>query len=345
MSPTTKSAAALVLKHSNSNPEIRFEDRFRAKVPPWTNAGEAATRVYNRGGVLVRSDPFIKPMDRFGQPFAQTKWYEPPPKLATPKHKRPPEPAMTPLDHFKKKVLERAGAGGIHALARTFRVMDSDGSRRLDEDELRKGLQRFGLNLSVSEIRGVVNAIDTGSSSNATISFDEFLLAVRGDINSRRQKLIDMAYHVLDRTGDGVVNADDIAAAYNVGHDPDVLSGRKNSDSALRDFLSMFDRIQEDGVVTQEEFTEYYRNVSASVDDDDYFELMIRNAWHISGGEGWCENTANTRLLVVFRNGKQRVVELENDLGLDLNDYSAVLRQLEAQGYFNIKKFTRSGDV
>lgn len=39
--------------------------------------------------------------------------------------------------------------------------------------------------------------------------------------------------------------------------------------------------------VTPDEFVAYYNNVSASIDNDDYFELMIRNAWHISGGEGW----------------------------------------------------------
>ena len=33
------------------------------------------------------------------------------------------------------------------------------------------------------------------------------------------------------------------------------------------------------------------QDVSASIDDEDYFELMMRNAWHISGGSGWTENT------------------------------------------------------
>ena len=49
--------------------------------------------------------------------------------------------------------------------------------------------------------------------------------------------------------------------------------------------------------MTIEEFEDYYKDISASIDDDDYFELMIRNAWHIDGGEGWCENTTIKRVL------------------------------------------------
>jgi hypothetical protein len=37
--------------------------------------------------------------------------------------------------------------------------------------------------------------------------------------------------------------------------------------------------------VTPKEFQQYYAALSASIDEDDYFELMMRNAWHISGGK------------------------------------------------------------
>ena len=38
-----------------------------------------------------------------------------------------------------------------------------------------------------------------------------------------------------------------------------------------------------DGIVTMEEFVEYYTNVSASIDDEDYFTLMMNQAWNLDG--------------------------------------------------------------
>ena len=40
-----------------------------------------------------------------------------------------------------------------------------------------------------------------------------------------------------------------------------------------------------DHIVTKEEFEEYYNNVSSSVDNDQYFELMMNNAWKINDGD------------------------------------------------------------
>ena len=35
--------------------------------------------------------------------------------------------------------------------------------------------------------------------------------------------------------------------------------------------------------MTLEEFMEYYSNISSSIDNDQYFELMINNAWNVKG--------------------------------------------------------------
>merc|ERR1711933_614237 len=118
---------------------------------------------------------------------------------------------------------------------------------------------------------------------------------------------------------------EDVSSAYNADFDPDVLTGRAKPEAALSGFLAQFDTVEKDGVVTKEEFLEYYKNVSASIENDDYFELMIRNAWHIPGGEGWCANTSNKRLLAEFADGEQKVVCLQSDLGLDLHNRDAVL--------------------
>ena len=59
---------------------------------------------------------------------------------------------------------------------------------------------------------------------------------------------------------------------------------------------------------------------------------MIRNAWHISGGEGWSTNTANKRVLVTGGDGRQRVVEVANDLGLRQGDSAEAMRRLRSKG-------------
>lgn len=99
----------------------------------------------------------------------------------------------------------------------------------------------------------------------------------------------------------------------------------------FREFLDNFDGGEKDGVVHPEEFERYYASLSASIDDDDYFELMIRNAWHISGGEGWAQNTTCRRVLVTRWDGKKEVVELKNDIGVG-NDPAAIKAALRRQG-------------
>jgi len=271
-----------------------------------------------------------------------------PQAASAPSRPRPNRPPATDVDFselviekFRAVVLERGGSSGIHSLGRIFRIMDDDRNRRISLEELSTGLQDYGLRMGSKDLQLLLAAIDRDNTGS--LNFDEFLVCLRGFVNPRRQALINMAFDVLDATGDGRIQVDDLAARFDVQGHPDVASGRLPSDQALGHFLSQFDGPDRDGTVTREEFLEYYKNISASVDDDDYFELMIRNAWHIAGGQGQYQNTANTRILVTLVDGTQKIVGLEHDLGLDLKNAAAVKAQLKAQGITNVVGYSTSG--
>merc|ERR1719491_521974 len=113
---------------------------------------------------------------------------------------------------FRQIVLHRGGAHGIHTLARSFRIKDDDRNRRISLDELHYGLQDYGLSMQEKDLQLLLAAID--KDNTGALSFDEFLVAIRGVINPRRQALINLAFDVLDTTGDGRITVDDIAEQF-----------------------------------------------------------------------------------------------------------------------------------
>lgn len=156
---------------------------------------------------------------------------------------------------------------------------------------------------------------------------------MRDPLDERRLALVINAFKRLDRQGQGIVDAQDIAGVYDASKHPEVIAGRMTPEQVFREFLDTFDvGGVHDGKVTQQEFVNYYSNIGGSIDSDDYFELMIRNAWHMSGGEGWSANTANRRVLVTNSDGSQSVEEIKDDLGLKADDKVGMLSRLKSQG-------------
>lgn len=169
-----------------------------------------------------------------------------------------------------------------------FKGMDRNGNGSLDPVEFKYAMRDYGLGLSEIEVTQIVKHFDTNQ--DGKLSFDEFLCAIRGELNDRRRKMVHAAYNILDKDGSGQVTIADIEAAYDCSQHPDY--GVKSNEDILLNFMSVWETHKRDGVVTLEEFDDYYTDISAGIDSDDYFELMIRNAWRIEGGEGWCEESA-----------------------------------------------------
>lgn len=193
-----------------------------------------------------------------------------------------------------------------------FKAIDRNRNNSVDPIEFKYAMRDYGIPISDAEVTQIVKYFDTNK--DGKISFDEFLRAVRGELNERRTEMVHMAYKVLDNTGDGIVKVDDVMNAYDPSYHPDFISGRKNEREIIEEFMQVWETHKKDGVVTLAEFEDYYKDISASIDNDDYFELMIRNAWHIAGGEGQTANTTIQRVLKTNPDGSQEVVMIENDL-------------------------------
>jgi Ca2+-binding EF-hand superfamily protein len=187
------------------------------------------------------------------------------------------------------------------------------------------------IRITDDELKQLIDAVDTDQSGK--VEFEEFVQMLRDPLTPRRLALVDLAYSILDVDGNGIVDAAEVASAYTASKHPAVMTGSKSVQDVMAEFLDTFDVGGEvDGKVTRDEFINYYSNLSASIDNEDYFELMIRNAWHISGGQGQAANSANRRVLVTDSQGKQSVQEIKQDMGLRQDDKAGMVARLRAQG-------------
>lgn len=158
--------------------------------------------------------------------------------------------------------------------------MDIDFSKRLTKEELRNGTSVYGLQLNDSDLNVLFLSFDMDE--NKTIDFSEFLSRLRPKMSQNRKNVIMEAFDKWDVNGDGHLNLEDLKVVYatNARSHPKYQSGEWTEDEVLRSFLDSIDTPgNPDGKVTRDEFMNYYSGVSATIDDDCYFDLMMRSCY------------------------------------------------------------------
>jgi len=79
--------------------------------------------------------------------------------------------ASDPLEKLRLQCLAR-GCSGIKGLGRMFRIIDDNGSRKLELSEFMKGLHDYGVVLDKEEMNQIFGMLDRDKSG--TIDFEEF---------------------------------------------------------------------------------------------------------------------------------------------------------------------------
>ena len=179
---------------------------------------------------------------------------------------------------YARESLLSKGALGIRCLSRVFREMGSfDGNCKVDRDEFVVGLRECGANLSSEQLGLLFACYDV--EQDGMLDFSEFLKGIRGSMNPRRQDLVYRAFAKFDREGTGRLNCSDFRGVYNGSMHPKVQKGEMTDDQVLSEFISNF--TCKNGLIEQSEWNDYYSAVSASIENDEHFVLLMKLVWRL----------------------------------------------------------------
>ncbi|ETK91059.1 hypothetical protein F441_05427 [Phytophthora nicotianae CJ01A1] len=198
--------------------------------------------------------------------------------------------------HSLRCELKERGLGGFITLQQQLRRA----AGRSDEDyvdelndgsvgfhEFVRALKSSGVHVTGRDAQSLFYHFD--SNHDGTMSVTEFLTGVREPMNPQRQLVVRMAFDALDRLGSGELDAAAIADTFDARRLPEVTSGRKTECEAHAEFLDTFGLLterQRQRRVNFDVWERYYANASAAIDEDEQFEQMLRNAWHLGPSHG-----------------------------------------------------------
>ena len=182
------------------------------------------------------------------------------------------------MTRIRQRIVER-GAVGIKGIGRLLRIADDSGDQMIDlNNELPKLMCDIGVILNKTELNELTRLLDRNG--DGTICYEEFLYQMAPPLNEERIKWINKAFDKLDVDGSGQVSIADLEAVHNPKTSELVRMGKTTANAIFANLLVSYDN-DADVMITRDEFIDYYREISPSIDNDEYFALMMQNAWKL----------------------------------------------------------------
>jgi Ca2+-binding EF-hand superfamily protein len=117
--------------------------------------------------------------------------------------------------------------------------MDDDFSKSISLPEFSKACRDFKVGISDDNVPVLFDIFD--SNRDGTLNIDEFLYAIRGELNDFRKALVEKAFRKIDKDQSGFLDIEDIKDVYIASKHPDVIQGRKTENQILNEFLETFE--------------------------------------------------------------------------------------------------------
>ena len=195
------------------------------------------------------------------------------------------------IGHLRYILFQR-GPRGIMALKRTFMLLDENSDKKISFAEFEKMFKRYRFNLSQIEINNLFNYFDQDKSG--FIDYSEFLKGITGELNNFRKNILRQVFQNLDKDETGFIKVKTLRESYDPKGHPLVRQGKRSEDEILGEFIDILEyhfnllneKNEENEDINEikidfEEFCEFYKTISVSIEEDKYFEIMVLSEWDI----------------------------------------------------------------
>mmetsp|Transcript_23081 Transcript_23081/g.50816 ORF Transcript_23081/g.50816 Transcript_23081/m.50816 type:complete len:817 (+) Transcript_23081:56-2506(+) len=205
----------------------------------------------------------------------------------------PPARSLEGLVERMKVLLFSQGPRGILGLAMAFWEVDTQNVRMVSKGMFTEVMMQFfensPLELGYPQVDMLFEAFCSVQTPDQ-LSYDEFLLALKSELNSQRRAAVRKAFRRLDGCSEGLVDFEDMRRSFNAKRHPLVSEKGMPETEMLEEFcetmadLVTFRRGRRTfpmNMVAWEEFEDYYFTIGGCYPSDEMFVTVVERVWDV----------------------------------------------------------------
>lgn len=199
-----------------------------------------------------------------------------------------------------RNILKSQGTKSIFRFQRMLSIYDRKHSGLIAFDSFYNIFKTYYANIPLSDIKSIFALFDTTANpkenteikiiSIVQIKYDELLKSIIGNMPLNRELFVKKVFDSFEKGSDGKILTNDIKTKFNYSKHPEVLSGKNSAIEIYNDFLDFIETFREynDNLngrysfgMSYDEFKDFYSEISMYIEDDDYFEKLLKNCWNL----------------------------------------------------------------
>ena len=191
------------------------------------------------------------------------------------------------IDIFRDK-LGVKGIVTVMNLASQLRQYDRKGDKELSYSDFAEVIHNTKVIISEDELSDLFSDFCKGNAEHKTINYELFLNKLIIELNPRRENIVKVAFDKLDTENCGIINLSEIKSFFSSKNCPLVSSALMSEEEFYNSFIESFQthhniyRSAKIKKVNFNEFYDYYKYLSITIDDDYLFEETVKSSWKLS---------------------------------------------------------------